>query len=80
MKGKFGKNYDPNFAAKQAYLKEKFGASYDPSKVKSNAKTRKAPITNSPPPTKGYQGKNFDPDYLKKKLGDKYDPSRGPKS
>ena len=84
MKGKFGKNYDPNIASKtkpsrssshqekEAYLKGKFGDSYDPSKVGFKAKS-------NTPTTKGYQGKNYDPDYLKKKLGDKYDPSRAPK-
>ena len=94
MKGKFGKNYDPNIAARQkstnkrkefkispekeAYFKGKFGANYDPAKVgQKKVKSFKAPSTK--PVTKGYQGKNYDPDYLKKKFGDKYDPSRAPK-
>ena len=76
MKGKFGKNYDPNIAARQkstnkrkefkispeteAYFKGKFGANYDPAKIgqKGVTKSFKAPST------KGYQGKNYDPDYL----------------
>ena len=109
MKGKFGKNYDPNIASRlgkkstnerkefkisqttEAYLKGKFGADYDPAKVGQKGETVAKPF--KAPSTKGYQGKNYDPDYakkkyghnydpdyLKKKLGDKYDPSRAPKS